>query len=213
MPHLGRPVAHPVLRPVRPDDLGAMRDFLCALSPESRRLRFHGAVNPRSQRLLQHLTQTDGVQRTAWVAVLPCDDGEVIVGEARWACCDAGCAEFGLVVADAWQGRGVATALLRALQREATAAGIDTLQGDVLVDNHRMAAFMWRQGFEPDEACDDGVQVWRRQGSNPATVQARRWPRWLAWVATTLSTGVCAQASPVNAPDRQHARTAHPWLL
>ena len=165
MPRLGSPVVRPFLRPVRADDLDAMRDFLCALGPESRRLRFHGTVNPRSERLLQDLTRTGGVQRGAWVAVLPCDDRELIVGEARWARRDAGCAEFGLVVADAWQCHGLATALLEALQREASAAGNDTLQGDVLVDNHRMAAFMWRQGFEAGEVCDDGVQLWRRHGS------------------------------------------------
>lgn len=181
--------AHPALRPVRADDRDAMRDFLSALSVDSRRLRFHGSVNPRSERLLQGLTRTDGVQWGAWVAVLSCDGGEVIVGDACWVRRGTGCAEFGLVVADAWQGRGVAAALLQALQREAAAAGIGTLQGDVRVDNHRMAAFMGRQGFEPGEVCDDGVQVWRRHGARPAAVPAWRWPRWLARMATTLSIG------------------------
>lgn len=154
----------PRVRPVQPADREAMRRFVQGLSAASRGLRFHGGVKADSDRLLAHLTQADGQRHIALVAVLACDDGELIIGEAR---CVRGTAarpgepaEFAMAVADAWQGRGVARALLRALRAAAAQAGIDTVVGDVLAHNGRMAAFMQREGFV--RAVDDtaGVQRW-----------------------------------------------------
>jgi acetyltransferase len=160
-----RTALEPLLRPVRADDRPAMQRFLQGLSVASRRLRFHGSVKPESESVLRLLTQADGRHHIAWVAVLPCDDGEIIVGEARCARQpegeDSGEAEFAIAVADAWQGRGLAQRLLNAVLREARAAGFDTVVGEVLADNGRMAAFMQREGFSLGGSGSD-VQRWTR---------------------------------------------------
>ncbi|MBI5719078.1 MAG: GNAT family N-acetyltransferase [Burkholderiales bacterium] len=150
------------LRPVRAQDLTPMRDFVRSLSAASRQARFHGGIKPDSERLLRYLSQADGVHHIAFVAVLACDDGDVIVGEARCVRAASGesSAEFAIAVADAWQGRAVAPRLLHALRRAAAAAGIRTLFGDVLAGNARMAAFMRRHGFAPAGAAAGGVQRW-----------------------------------------------------
>lgn len=161
----------PLLRPVHPADRDAMRRFVQGLSAASRRLRFHGGVSADSDRLLTQLTQVDGRCHIAFVAVLACDDGDLIVGEARCvrdtAARPEGPAEFAIAVADAWQGRGLARQLLRALLAAAAQAGIDSVVGDVLADNGRMAAFMQREGFVLADAEEAEVQRWRRTLAPP----------------------------------------------
>lgn len=156
--------AAPQLRPVTPGDLPAMRAFVQALSPSSRRLRFHGGLKPDADRLLRHLTGADGARHVAWVAVLRCDDGDLIVGEARWVRTGEATAEFAVAVADAWHGHGLAQALLARLLQAAEGAGIATLTADVLDDNARMATFLQRQGFDGPEGApaEAGVRTWAR---------------------------------------------------
>jgi GNAT superfamily N-acetyltransferase len=157
----------PLLRPVRADDIEAMRHFVQGLDAASRRLRFHGGVNPESLRLLQHLVQADGQRHIACVAVLACDDGDVIVGEARcvrtagtaWG---DNSAEFAITVADAWRGRGLAQALMLAVQQQAADAGIGVLTGEVLCDNARMAGLLQRLGYTARSTACAATQTWVR---------------------------------------------------
>jgi GNAT superfamily N-acetyltransferase len=157
--------ARPALRPVRPDDLPAMRRFVQSLDADTRRLRFHGGVNPASPRLLQHLTQDDGTRHIAVVAVLACDDSDLIVGEARCVRAGAGDdrAEFAITVAEAWRGCGLATALMLLVEERAAEAGIGTLAGEVLRDNARMAGLLQRLGYAPCGAAGSGAaETWVR---------------------------------------------------
>jgi GNAT superfamily N-acetyltransferase len=50
--------------------------------------------------------------------------------------------DIGLVVDDAWQGRGVGSALMRALVTGAQARGVTTLEMDVLNGNHQVLAMV-----------------------------------------------------------------------
>jgi GNAT superfamily N-acetyltransferase len=188
------PRPHPRLRPVCADDLPAMRHFVQGLRAESRVLRFHGGVKPDSQRLLAHLTQADGRHHIAWVAVLPCDDGELIVGEARVVRGSAGDpAELAIAVAEAWQGCGLASRLLRSVLAAAAEAGIDAVVGDVLAHNGRMGSFMQREGFVAEPGMEAGVQRWARglaAPQAPATGSG-----WLAWLGRRLNAGRGLQAA------------------
>lgn len=172
----------PHLRPVRADDAPAMGRFLQTLSTASRRLRFHGAVRPDSAALLAQLTQADGQRQIALVAVLAADDGDVIVGEARCVRSGGAVAEFAIAVADAWQGRGVAGPLLRALLAAAAAAGIEAVVGGVLAHNGRMAGFLQREGFVAADEVEDGVQRWQRTLAAPAAQRHS----WRAWIVSRL---------------------------
>lgn len=182
----------PVLRPVRAADLPAMRQFVLGLSSDSRGLRFHGGVNPSSERLLTHLTQADGRRHIALVAVLPCNDGDLVVGEAR---CVRGAegeaAEFAISVADAWQGRGLARQLLAALLAAAGQAGMHTVVGDVLTRNDRMSRFMQTAGFAATASDEAGVQRWECRLSTARTTaqaqQAAAPAGWRVWVTRQLA--------------------------
>lgn len=141
----------PVLRPARADDAEAMRAFVDGLDAPSRRYRFHGGRGRCSAALAQALVATDRRHQRVWVATVRHEGRECIVGEARFVrdAGGAGSAEIAMVVADAWQGRGVADALLRRLLAEALGAGLQRLRADVMADNGRMQRFLRRHGFAP----------------------------------------------------------------
>jgi acetyltransferase len=142
------------LRPIHPNDAAALQDFVRALSPTSRRLRFHSAVRELSEATLRALTHVDQRAHVAFVLTSKEGGQEQIVGEARYVVADDGeTAEFGIAVADAYRGRGLAERLLAALVDAARVAGLRWLVGDVLADNGRMLAFVRRCGFAESTRC------------------------------------------------------------
>jgi GNAT superfamily N-acetyltransferase len=125
------------IRPVRPEDLAELGGFFAGLSVESRYLRFFAPVTP-AHGLLDLLAG-----RSASVdAIVAVADG-VIVGHAMAADLRSGRAtDIGVVVADAWQRRGVGAALMRALIARAQARGVTSLAMDVLPGNRRVLAMI-----------------------------------------------------------------------
>jgi acetyltransferase len=141
-------IAPVTLRPIQPDDAGALQAFVRVLSPMSRRLRFHAALNELSGATLKALTCVDQRRHVAFVLTVTEHGTERIVGEARYAMSsDQETAEFGIAVADAFQGLGLAERLVAALIDAARASGLRWLVGEVLAGNSRMLAFIRRCGF------------------------------------------------------------------
>lgn len=134
------------LRQIRPDDTGAPQDFVRALSPASRRLRFHVALNELSEAMLEAFTCVDQRGHVAFVLTVAERGTGRIVGEARHAVSgDRETAEFGIAVADAVQ--GLAERLMAALIDAARARGLRWLVGEVLAGNWRMLSFARRCGL------------------------------------------------------------------
>jgi GNAT superfamily N-acetyltransferase len=133
----GAPVTA-AIRSARAADAGALGDFFAALSPQTRYLRFFAPVTPGPE-LLRSMSGGDA---DAVVAVR----GGVIIGHAmaadRAGPRGARTADVGVVVADAWQGLGVGSALMRALITGARARGVTSLTMDVLPGNRRMLAII-----------------------------------------------------------------------
>jgi acetyltransferase len=141
-------VAPIALRQIRPDDAAALQNFVRALAPASRRLRFHAALRELSEPWLRALTRVDQCTHIAFVLTTTEGGTERIVGEARYVVSgDGETAEFAITVADAFRGLGLAERLLAALIDSARAAGVRWLFGEVLADNARMLAFARRCGF------------------------------------------------------------------
>ena len=165
------------VRLLQAGDAQALRAFVCGLGAASKRLRFHGAINGCSDRLLGHLMAADGRRQVAFVATQALDDGERIVGDARYFAGLAGRAEFAIMVADARQGQGVAQQLMAALIAHARSAGLLAMDGEVMDDNARMQAFVARLGFGVDHgaSCDGGVSRWTLP-LQPAPVAGRAAP-------------------------------------
>src|SRR3984957_14049817 len=116
------------IHPVRPADLPALGDFFAGLSMQTRYLRFFSPVTP-GPALLQLLAGGAGTT-DADVATR----GHVIIGHAmatdRTGPGGIRMTDIGLVVADAWQGQGVGSALLRTLLNGAQARGVTSVVMD-----------------------------------------------------------------------------------
>ena len=141
-------VAPVALRQTQPDDAPALQAFVRALSPASRRLRFHMALNELTESGLRALTRVDQRKHVAFVLTTTERGTERIVGEARYVVsCDKETAEFAIAVADEFRGLGFAERLVAALIGAARAAGLRWLVGEVLAGNARMLAFARRCGF------------------------------------------------------------------
>lgn len=145
------------VRPVLPQDADAEQSFVSRLSPQSRRLRFHGAVNALPDSTLQSMTAIDYQRHLALIAESFDDDCTPrLVADARYVVDDAGGAEFAVAVADDWQHVGLGRAVLRRLGRHARRQGLQYLEGAVLAGNGPMLALMRRWGAsmrpDPDDA-------------------------------------------------------------
>jgi acetyltransferase len=137
------------VRPILPQDALPPQEFVRALSPRSRYLRFHGPVNELTPAMLQHLTEVDYVGHLALVAETFDAGAAVLVGEARFVRAgDSGDAEFALAVSDGWQGLGIGRLLLTKLLGAAQAAGVRRLAGHVLPENGPMIGLARRLGFD-----------------------------------------------------------------
>ncbi|MEU3979289.1 GNAT family N-acetyltransferase [Streptomyces sp. NPDC026672] len=119
----------------QPGDRERLRDFCPRVSAQSRRLRFHGVLNELSEPLLDQLMDVDHHHREALVAL----DGDRFVGVARYAVVPGtpDLAEVTVLVADAWQRRGVAARLMTELRETATGRGIRRFKASVLPHNDR----------------------------------------------------------------------------
>jgi acetyltransferase len=147
------PTAALSVRPLRRGESASLRAFFSALSPAARRWRFHGAVNELPSAWIERLAHPDPLREAAVLAeATEGDDGGEArpVGEARYVAEGAapGTRELAVVVADGWQGRGIGTALLHALEQAARRQGVQRLFGDVQRDNLAMLALAGRAGFE-----------------------------------------------------------------
>lgn len=153
-----------VIRPVMPHDAIAEGVFVGQLSPLSRRLRFHGAVNRLPDAVLDAMTHVDHEQHVALIAqALDADGRPHIVADARYVADPARddearprSAEFAVAVADAWQGAGLGRALMERLARHARGQGLGALHGAVLADNAPMLGLMRALGATVAPDASDG---------------------------------------------------------
>jgi GNAT superfamily N-acetyltransferase len=86
--------------------------------------------------------------------------------------------EIGVVVADAWQGQGVGSALVRALLRRALARGVTSLSMDVLPDNQQVLAMIaghWAAARRRRDADCVAIQV-ELSSARPERVTPARAP-------------------------------------
>lgn len=83
-------------------------------------------------------------------------DGETLIGVARYVR-ENDAAEFAIVVADAWQGRGIGTRLLDKLIDIARRRGLRQLHGDILGTNLPMLELVRKHRFQLRRHEDDST--------------------------------------------------------
>ena len=139
LPRTGERVA---FRYIRPDDKERLRLAFGALSPESRYKRFLTPKPRLTAADLRYLTELDGVDHVAVLAVLA-DDPDAIVGVGRFVRLRdrPDTAEVSVVVGDHFHGQGLGGELGRRLADEARARSIRRFTATLLGDNvaaHRL---------------------------------------------------------------------------
>ena len=148
------------VRPIRPEDAALERAFVAGLSDQSRYLRFMQHLQGLTPQMLARFTQVDYDRELALVALDGADGAQSIVAAARYvANWDRESAEFAIVVADAWHGRGLGYALMQMLIRCARKRGFTRLIGVVLGINAGMLALAAALGFVASRDPNDPEQV------------------------------------------------------
>lgn len=128
------------IREIRPEDKEELAAGYARLSEQSRLRRFLSPKPRLTKSDLRYLTEVDGVNHYAVVALL----GPDIVGVARWVRLldDPEEAEAAVVVADALQGRGIGKVLARDLADAARARGVRRIRASIMSDNPPAHALM-----------------------------------------------------------------------
>lgn len=133
-----------VIRPIRAADRVGLGESHARLSPESQRSRFLTAKPRLTSTELRYLTEIDGWNHFAIIAVAASGEheGEIVaVGRFVRAQNAHESAEFAIVVGDRLQGQGLGTALAVALAEAARVRGIRRFTATALSENvavHRL---------------------------------------------------------------------------
>ncbi|MBE0614984.1 MAG: GNAT family N-acetyltransferase [Burkholderiales bacterium] len=136
-----------IIRPIRPEDDAIELTFIRGLSRDSGYNRLLSARRLTAQEI-SRLTRIDYDREMAFVAITGSGAQTRLLGVARYVRDEAGRgAEFGVVVADAWQRKGIGAMLLRALLGHARAAGIANMHGISLATNEAMRMLGRKLGF------------------------------------------------------------------
>jgi acetyltransferase len=143
-----------LVRPIRPEDVELEKRFFDGLSERSRFQRFMHHLPQLPPKMLARFTQLDYDRELALVAVL---ENEFIAVGRYAPNLDGETAEFALVVADAWQAKGLGRLLLGRLREEARKAGYKALYGNIMEANHEMLELARRLGFAQEGR--DGADV------------------------------------------------------
>jgi RimJ/RimL family protein N-acetyltransferase len=130
------------LRQVRPGDAPALARAYANLGEQSRYRRFFTVMPEIPESTLKAAADVDHENHEALVAV-PLLSSEV-VGECRFIrrADQPDSADAGVTVVDAWQGRGLGSALLARLSERALELGIEYFIAEILAENRTMLALL-----------------------------------------------------------------------
>jgi protein lysine acetyltransferase len=132
-----------LIRPIAADDKDKLARGLRQLSDESIRKRFLAAKPRFTRGELRYLTEVDGTNHIALVAVLE-DDPDQLVAVARCVRLPdrVATAEMAIVVGDPWQNQGLGRAMATALADAALAVGIRRFAATMLGGNEAARRLM-----------------------------------------------------------------------
>ena len=132
---------------MRPHDRDIEHAFVSGLSPETRSNRLLGGSKAITREYIESLVSVD-FSRDMALAATAMLDGETLLGVARYVRDkDNQAAEFALVVADSWHGRGIGTRLMAKLIDAARRRGVKRLYGEILATNRPMLELARKLGF------------------------------------------------------------------
>jgi RimJ/RimL family protein N-acetyltransferase len=144
------------IRAVRPDDRERIVKAFRGLDRRSVYLRFFSYRKELEDEELRRVTECDGMNEAVLVATVGTGDQEAIVGLGSYVRTGAA-ADIAFAVEEDFQGRGIATGLLRQLADIARANGIVRFEADVLAENTPMLAVLRNSGLRMRTSHGEGV--------------------------------------------------------
>ena len=146
-----------LVRPIGSEDRERLRAGFERLSERSRYMRFQAPLPVLSDKQLSYLTAVDHHDHEALLALDPeTEDG---VGVARFVRVNDTVAECAIVVADDWQGRGVATMLLDRLVDRAREEGVERFTALVMAENSEALRLLERLGDTEERRAGSQVEL------------------------------------------------------
>jgi len=146
------------IRPIIPEDAPLLEVLFYRLSPNTIYYRFFHHMKTITPEMLERLTQIDYDKEIALVALEKNEKEERILGVARIISHpDGKQAEFAIVIADPWQGKGIGAVLLEHALRIAKGRSIETVWGGVLQENIHMQRLGKKMGFAMKYNRESGV--------------------------------------------------------
>lgn len=142
------------VRPIAPEDKPLLADGLRRLSPRSAFRRFLTAKAHFTETELRYLTEIDGHDHIAYVALR--GGGLVAVGRLVKIAPDT--ADVAIVVGDPWQGLGLGAQLAALLARRGADEGVTRIAATMLIDNGPALRIMRRLGELVRDESSHGVR-------------------------------------------------------
>ena len=138
------------VRPIRASDADELRRAYDRLSPRSRYLRFLSPAPQLTDEVIRYLTEVDGVDHFALVALRVSHDlkTEIGLGVARFFRLPETpeVAEVAVTVSDEVQGKGLGRLLTQLLAEAAQERGIRAFRAEVAVENDAMRGLLAATG-------------------------------------------------------------------
>ncbi|MEM6381257.1 MAG: bifunctional acetate--CoA ligase family protein/GNAT family N-acetyltransferase [Pseudomonadota bacterium] len=141
------------VRPVRPEDEPAFRDFFAKTTAEDLRLRFFSSVRDFSHKFIARLTQIDYARDMAFGAF---DSHGELIGVVRLhADPERKSGEYAILLRSDLKGQGLGWALMRLVIEYGRAERFERIEGQVLAENTTMLSMCQALGFslktDPEE--------------------------------------------------------------
>ncbi len=149
---------HYSLRPIRPEDEGALVDMLRHSTSDDVRLRFFAAIRRFDHAFAARLTQIDYDREMAFIA-MPLGKQEIVGVVRLSADPDKEKAEFAIMVRSDMKGTGLGYRLMQQMIDYARDSGIQQVFADVLRENHAMREMAKEFGFAVQPANDETETV------------------------------------------------------
>ncbi|MCX5889202.1 MAG: bifunctional acetate--CoA ligase family protein/GNAT family N-acetyltransferase [Deltaproteobacteria bacterium] len=141
----GTPV---LLRPIKPEDEPLVSNFLGRCSEETIYFRYFRLIKKWTHEMLIRFTQNDYDREMGLMAIGQPPGPEIMLGVSRLVMeANRETAEFAVIIADPWQGKGLGPKLLEEVIAIARERGVKLLWGEVLATNQPMLDMVKRLGF------------------------------------------------------------------
>jgi acetyltransferase len=156
--------ANIILRPIKPEDEPMWHELLGSCSKESIRFRFSSLIKQTTHEMASRYCYIDYDREIAIVAEVEEEDRRKLIGVGRLVA-DANHeeAEYAVLVADRWQGKGIGGMLTDYCVEVAKRWGVKRIVAETSKDNTRMVTTFQNRGFNINDEQEEDVVLVRKE--------------------------------------------------